>query len=127
MDAKIWADEFCARNSAADHGAMAAWFANAIMIGYDRARWENESTQSVMRDQALKWRVSFKTTAGMYTFIDISKRGGFKLDRAEVEDWAETQVRSHPDTYASVAAVLNLDDDVRPNSTLGVKYEKREV
>jgi hypothetical protein len=38
MDAKVWADEFCKRNSASDHGTMLAWFANAIMIGYDTAR-----------------------------------------------------------------------------------------
>jgi hypothetical protein len=42
MDAKVWADEFCSRNSAADHGQMLAWFANAIMTGYDTARWELE-------------------------------------------------------------------------------------
>lgn len=33
MDAKIWADEFCKRNSASDHGTMLGWFANAIMVG----------------------------------------------------------------------------------------------
>lgn len=45
MDAKIWADEFCKRNSASDHGTMLGWFANAIMIGYDTARWEFEGSQ----------------------------------------------------------------------------------
>ena len=42
MDAKIWADEFCKRNSASDHGTMLGWFANAIMIGYDTARGQAE-------------------------------------------------------------------------------------
>lgn len=42
MDAKIWADEFCKRNSASDHGTMLAWFANAIMIGYDTAHWRQD-------------------------------------------------------------------------------------
>jgi len=65
----------------------------------------------VMRDEALKWRVRFETPDGMYTFTDISKRGGFKLDRSEVEDWAETQVRANHGRYAKVAAVLNLDGD----------------
>lgn len=42
MDAERWADEFCKRNSASDHGTMLAWFANAIMIGYDTARWRQD-------------------------------------------------------------------------------------
>jgi len=41
MDAKIWADEFCKRNSASDHGIMIGWFANAIMVGYDAPHEEN--------------------------------------------------------------------------------------
>jgi hypothetical protein len=42
MDAKIWADEFCKRNSASDHGTMLAWFANAIMLGYETAQRDKE-------------------------------------------------------------------------------------
>lgn len=46
MDAKVWADEFCKRNSASDHATMLGWFANAIMIGYDTARWSHEASAS---------------------------------------------------------------------------------
>lgn len=37
-DATVWAKEFCRINSAADEGTMLAWFANAIMAGYDHAK-----------------------------------------------------------------------------------------
>lgn len=40
MDAQVWATEFCRLNNAADHGMMLAWFANAIMAGYDHAKRE---------------------------------------------------------------------------------------
>lgn len=40
FDAAIWADEFCGRLEAGvfteiDFGLMVAWFANAIMAGYN--------------------------------------------------------------------------------------------
>lgn len=63
----------------------------------------------VMREESLRWRVRWETPGGMYTFTDVVKHGGFKLDRTEVEDWAETQVRAHPSKYTAVAAVINLD------------------
>ncbi len=69
------------------------------------------------REVALRWRVRFRTPDGMYALINISKSGGFKLDRAEVEDWAQTQVRSQPDKYDSVAAVLNLDASLTTHNT----------
>jgi hypothetical protein len=43
MDAKLWADEFHRLNSASDHATMLAWFANAIMTGYDHAKREAPS------------------------------------------------------------------------------------
>jgi len=46
-DAKIWADEFCTRNSASDHGTMHAWFANAIMVGYDTQHKKLEPKHSL--------------------------------------------------------------------------------
>ena len=42
MDANAWVTEFCKHNRASDHGTMLGWFANAIMIGYDTARWQAE-------------------------------------------------------------------------------------
>lgn len=37
MDAVIWADEFCKLNPSIDQDLMRAWFANAIMVGWDHA------------------------------------------------------------------------------------------
>jgi len=42
MDAKLWAQEFVRRFPAHDEGLMLAWFANAIMRGYDTARAKYE-------------------------------------------------------------------------------------
>jgi len=54
MDAKIWADEFCKRNTASDHGTMLGWFANAIMIGYDTAerRFRKDEASEYCAQQA---------------------------------------------------------------------------
>lgn len=43
MDAAIWAKEFCRiadnlGHKNIDEGWMVGWFANAIMVGYDRGR-----------------------------------------------------------------------------------------
>lgn len=45
MDAKVWADEYCKRNTSADHEAMLAWFASAIMTGFDEANRRNKTAQ----------------------------------------------------------------------------------
>ena len=37
MDAMVWAEMFCEKNPGTDCGLMLAWFANAIMVGYDTA------------------------------------------------------------------------------------------
>lgn len=46
MDAERWAAEFMEKfgdkKEQIDHGLMLAWFANAIMCGYDNAHWEIE-------------------------------------------------------------------------------------
>lgn len=42
MDAKLWAQEFVRLFPAHDEGLMLAWFANAIMRGYDNARAKYE-------------------------------------------------------------------------------------
>ncbi len=52
MDAKLWADEFCKRNSASDHGTMLGWFANAIMIGWDTAHWRHDKEQGEGEEQS---------------------------------------------------------------------------
>jgi hypothetical protein len=38
FDARDWAKAFCDRNPNADEETMVAWFANALMRGYDEAR-----------------------------------------------------------------------------------------
>ena len=43
FDAQIWAKEFIKRSSkdsdiAIDEGCMISWFANAIMVGYDKSK-----------------------------------------------------------------------------------------
>jgi hypothetical protein len=35
FDAKDWAEAFCKLNPSMDEGLMLAWFANALMRGYD--------------------------------------------------------------------------------------------
>lgn len=43
FDAQVWAKEFCKLNSASDEGVMLAWFANALMAGYDEAMRKNRA------------------------------------------------------------------------------------
>jgi len=38
FDARDWAEAFCKRNPGVDEGLMIAWFANALMRGYDEAQ-----------------------------------------------------------------------------------------
>jgi hypothetical protein len=44
MDAKVWADEFV-RLFGGDHALMLAWFANAIMVGYDKGRQKADAVE----------------------------------------------------------------------------------
>lgn len=50
IDAKAWADEFCKRNTATDHGAMIGWFANAIEF----ARAHDAAPPTVQGEQILR-------------------------------------------------------------------------
>lgn len=45
MDADVWAKEFCRLNICSDVDMMRAWFANAIMCGYDHANWKHAKEQ----------------------------------------------------------------------------------
>lgn len=45
MDAVVWAREYCRINPILDEGMMLAWFANAIMAGYDEARRRYEKSE----------------------------------------------------------------------------------
>jgi hypothetical protein len=42
MDAVKWADEFLKQYPSFDYGTALAWFANAIMAGYDTAMMRSE-------------------------------------------------------------------------------------
>ena len=50
-DASVWARQFCAQHPEADEGTMIAWFANAIMAGYDKARRECEPISPLLIKQ----------------------------------------------------------------------------
>jgi hypothetical protein len=44
MDAAHWAKAFCEKFPRHDEGLMVAWFANAIMCGWDNAHWKMEES-----------------------------------------------------------------------------------
>ena len=65
MDAKLWADEFMATKARLgdkefDHAMMLAWFANAIMVGYDegqrRAKADAQATVEALQRERDEWR-----------------------------------------------------------------------
>lgn len=56
FDAKVWAQEFCKVHSNFDEQTMIAWFANAIMAGYDHARRENNARVPMLSDRDAKIR-----------------------------------------------------------------------
>jgi hypothetical protein len=74
MDAKIWADEFCKRNSASDHDTMIGWFANAIMVGYDAPHEEDvepccgnfEECKNMCVSRAWHWEDKYIKTKSLY-------------------------------------------------------------
>lgn len=43
MDAMVWAEEFCKTYPSFDKQEAVAWFANAIMAGYDTAMMRKEA------------------------------------------------------------------------------------
>ena len=56
FDAKLWADEFIRLNKSSDHGTMHAWFASAIMAGFDEARRrEPEDSIRISRKDIYRW------------------------------------------------------------------------
>lgn len=50
IDAKEWAKEFVRLNSASDEGTMLAWFASAIMAGFDEANRRNRPSPKATLD-----------------------------------------------------------------------------
>jgi hypothetical protein len=69
FDAKLWADEFIRLNKSSDHGTMHAWFASAIMAGFDEARRrEPEDSITISRKVAEEWVYSdnFKSSTHLH-------------------------------------------------------------
>lgn len=67
FDAKVWAVEFIAMvrkkpKIALDEGTMIAWFANAIMTGYDKAK--NDARPSVAGKPCHRFEVILGTEEG---------------------------------------------------------------
>ena len=54
IDAAEWAAEFCRLFGGHDEGLMLAWFANAIMAGYDEAMRRTRQPQPTTADAAVK-------------------------------------------------------------------------
>ena len=44
MDAMVWAEECCKKYSSFDKQEAVAWFANAVMAGYDTAMMRKEAS-----------------------------------------------------------------------------------
>lgn len=55
MDAAVWAAEYVKLNPGADEGMMLAWFANAIMAGYDTARARSSSAKHDPTGESHPW------------------------------------------------------------------------
>lgn len=56
--------------------------------------------------ESLKWRVRFKTTNDMYSFVDISRKVNPVL-LEEVQEWAEMKLESE-EYFASIDAIEAL-------------------
>lgn len=57
MDAREWAKEFMQinPNSGMDEDMMIAWFANAIMCGWDHHRWSTREYKRTVRRIMVPW------------------------------------------------------------------------
>jgi hypothetical protein len=73
VDAKVWAEEFCKRLSLAEYegsdhdqmGTMIAWFANAIMAGYDTAQMRSGAEVKALREALRRFAIQeFGSDAG---------------------------------------------------------------
>jgi hypothetical protein len=59
FDAQVWAKEFVKHNLAfhigLDEGALTAWFASALMRGYDEYRWRTKAYKRSIRRALHPW------------------------------------------------------------------------
>ena len=59
FDAQVWAREFVKHNLAyhigLDEGTLTAWFASALMRGYDEHRWRTKGYKRAVRQAMYPW------------------------------------------------------------------------
>jgi hypothetical protein len=144
MDAKVWADEFCRLNNAADNGMMLAWFANAIMVGYDFAKREVAKAapaapvQTAELADVIKAKVDEIKASGVqlwgyrptdeqrYRRLRIlgaapggSKQleGGTVLCFQNLDDYLDADIAAHPSRgeFRDVAAPVQAEQEVPSN------------
>lgn len=73
MDGAVWAKEFV-RINGGDEGTMIAWFANAIMTGYDHSRWTKIKELTALlkiQGQDGNWNSS-EGMLGLYNGLELS-------------------------------------------------------
>jgi len=82
FDARVWAREFVRLNSASDEAMMLAWFANALMAGYDHARRATPPTAGE-GDNYVAWLRHKHHDDGKVTIhlCDSDSPGAFKVYR----------------------------------------------
>jgi hypothetical protein len=83
MDAKLWADEYCRLNTAADHATMLSWFANAIMAGYDEAN-RRHATASTRADTTIAFDEWIAKTDWVQEHKDSFSFNTLSMHRADV-------------------------------------------
>ena len=84
MDAKLWAQEFVRRFPAHDEGLMLAWFANAIMRGYDTARAKYDhpvaTRETVERVVTILRKQAWSSVPFTHRAEEILTAAGFTLE-----------------------------------------------
>ena len=116
LDAKIWADEFCKRYSASDHGTMIAWFANAIMRGYDSRHVQSHAQDGEVvaavdsqSDAAIiKWISDYRPKVGDMIYarhVPAKVPEGWKIDDVHS---AMDAVRKHGSNKTNVEILAML-------------------
>jgi len=116
MDAQLWAKAFCQTFHGHDEGTMLAWFANAIMAGYDEAcrRERREGTPAV---EAGVESDGVKVGAGIFG-EDEAVRGLLKIPGVQMLEGS----------YSPCGDVVTMLDNLRSkanagNRTLRLAYE----
>ncbi len=74
FDARIWAKEFMKivmkPGKIIDEETMLSWFANAIMAGYDRHRWDDEKAARLEVLELPEIKDMFRTLQKAYPYVE---------------------------------------------------------